>query len=104
MPLSSLQKFILKKTWEFKKTKVSREIFYSFYKNTKKAPAKKIQANIITKSIERLIEKGLLIGLGEKTQYKLFINQVRLTTLGKKTAQKLLGQQVELPFKKFSKK
>jgi len=101
---SNLQKFILQITWESKKAKISRDSFYSFYKYVKKPPAKKIQANIITKSIERLIERGLLIGIGEKTQYKLFISQVRLTPLGKKTAQKLLGQQAELPFKKNKKK
>ncbi|PLX25810.1 hypothetical protein C0580_01390 [Candidatus Parcubacteria bacterium] len=103
MKLSGLQKFILRKTWEIKKTKISRDNFYSFYDKIKTAPAKKIRANIITKSIERLIERGLVIGFGEKTQHKLFITHIKLTPLGKKTAQKLLGQQAELPFKKSRK-
>ena len=102
MSFSSLQKFILKKTWETKKTKISRESFDSFYDQIKNPPANKIRANIITKSIERLINKGLAVGFGEKTQHKLFIKQIKLTSKGKKTAQKLLGQQAELPFKKNS--
>ncbi len=104
MRFSSLQKFILEKTWETKKPKVSRETFDLFYTNIKNPPAKKIRANIITKSIERLIDKGLVVGFAEKTQHKLFINQIKLTSVGKKTAQKLLGQQAELPFKKISRK
>lgn len=103
MKLSGLQKFILRKSWEIKKTKLSRDNFDSFYDNIKKPPDKKIRANIVTKSIERLIERGLIVGFGEKTQHKLFITHIKLTSLGKKTAQKLLGQQAELPFKKSKK-
>lgn len=98
MKLSRLQKFILKQSLLSNKAKVSRSIFEKFYTSQKNAPAKKIQANIITKSIERLIEKGLVVGFGEKTQHKLFIRQVRLTSLGKKSARQLLGQQTQLPF------
>lgn len=101
MPLSNLQKFILQKTWESNKTKISRDIFYSFYKNSKKVPSLKIQVNIVTKSIERLIERGILVGWATKTQHKLFITHIKLTPYGKKIAKKLLGQQAELPiFKK----
>lgn len=99
MKLSVLQKYILKTTSQNNKIIVPRGIFDKFYDNIKSAPPKKIQSNIITKSIERLIDKGLLIGFGEKTQYKLFINQVKLTTSGKKTAQTLFGQQSKLPLK-----
>ena len=99
MKLSRLQKYILKTTLQSNKPKVSRIIFEKFYDNTKKTPAKKIRANIITKSIERLIDKGLIVGFGEKTQYKLFITQVKLTLRGKKATQLLFGQQVKLPLK-----
>jgi len=103
--LSILQKFILIKTWENKKNTISRQIFDSFYSSKKNPPAAKIRANIITKSIERLIDRGLLIGLGEKTQHKLFINQVRLTPKGKKTTISLLDRQAQFPFiKKINKK
>jgi Mn-dependent DtxR family transcriptional regulator len=97
MSLSNLQKFILQKTWESNKTKISRDIFYSFYQNSKKAPNLKIQVNIVTKSIERLIERGILVGWATKTQHKLFITHIKLTPRGKKIAKKLLGQQAELP-------
>lgn len=93
MRLSNLQKFILVSAWESKQTKVPRQTFAAFYKKNPKI-------NVITKSLERLIDRGLIVGFGEKTQYKLFINKIKLTNLGKKTAQKILGQQAELPFKK----
>jgi len=100
MKLSVLQKYILKQTLQNPQVRVSRAVLEKFYANQKKAPAQKIQANIITKSIERLIDKGLLVGFGEKTQYKLFIKQIRLTPKGKKMALGLLGKQAELPFRK----
>jgi len=99
MTLSKLQKYILKTTLQNNKLRVSRIILEKFYANTKKPPNQKIRANIITKSIERLIAKGLLVGFGEKTQHKLFITQVRLTQQGKKEAQLLFGRQAKLPFR-----
>lgn len=99
MNLSELQKYILKTTLQNDKARLSRNIFEKFYDNKKNSPSTKIRANIITKSIERLIDKGLLTGFGEKTQYKLFITQVKLTTRGKKSAQNLFGQQVSLPLR-----
>ena len=99
MKLSKLQKYILEKAWQSKKRKVSRHNFHSFYSQKKKNPLKSLQIKIITKSIERLIGRGLLIGFGEKTQYKLFIKKVKLTLLGKKVIKKILGEQIKLPFK-----
>ncbi|MFA6467064.1 MAG: hypothetical protein WCV71_04350 [Patescibacteria group bacterium] len=99
MNLSELQKYILKTTLQNNKAKLSRNIFEKFYDNKKNPPSTKIRANIITKSIERLIDKGLLTGFGEKTQYKLFITQIKLTARGKKAAQNLFGQQVSLPLR-----
>lgn len=99
MNLSELQKYILKTTLQNNKARLSRNIFEKFYDNKKNSPSTKIRANIITKSIERLIDKGLLTGFGEKTQHKLFITQVKLTTRGKKAAQNLFGQQVSLPLR-----
>lgn len=99
MKLSKLQKYILKTTLQSNRSRVSRIIFKKFYDNIKQAPAKINRTNIITKSIERLIDKGLLVGFGEKTQYKLFITQIKLTLRGKKTAQLLFGQQTKLPLK-----
>ena len=109
MKLSTLQKYILKEILFSKKLKVDRKIFNKFYNTClpagriKNPPKADIRTNIITKSIERLIDKGLLVGFGEKTQHKLFIDKVRLTPQGKKTAQLLLGKQEQLPFKKHKK-
>jgi len=105
MKLSGLQKFILKKTLEDtahkdRKNIVSRQRFYQFYQSQKKVPNKKVQANIITRSLERLIDRGLVIGYGEKTQYKLFINTIKLTPAGKKMTKQLFGRQASLPFGK----
>lgn len=98
MQLSSLQKYILKQTLFSSKNKVARSLLADFYKKHKNPPSQKIQTKIITKSIERLIEKGLLVGFGEKTQHKLFIKQIKFTPKGRKISQKLLGQQAQLPF------
>ena len=99
MNLSELQKYILKTTLQNDKARLSRNIFEKFYDNKKNSPSTKIRANIITKSIERLIDKGLLTGFGEKTQYKLFITHIKLTSRGKKIALKLLGEQTQFIFK-----
>ena len=77
MRLSNLQKYILKKVWNSNKLKVNRYNFNSFYNQKKKNPKKNLQIKIIPKSIERLIERGLLIGFGEKTQYKLMIMLIK---------------------------
>lgn len=99
MKLSKLQKYILKTSSQNNKILVSRNIFENFYDNLKKPPAKKIRANIITKSLERLIEKGLMVGFGERTQHRWFIKQVQLTKAGKKASLKLFGKQEKFPFK-----
>jgi len=102
MRLSNLQKNILRQVWGSKKPKVQRGSFLSFYKKEQKIPNKILQTKIITKSLERLIEKGLLTGFGERTQYKWFIKEVKFTPQGKREAIKLLGVQTTLPFKKRS--
>jgi hypothetical protein len=100
MTLSKLQRYILLKVWENAKTKVSRQNFYQFYTGLKKAPAKELQANIITTSIERLIDRGLLVGFGTKTQHKLFIDSVKLSPQGKKFARLNFNQQTAFPWSK----
>jgi hypothetical protein len=55
--------------------------------------------NSITSSLERLIKKGLIVGFGELTKEKTFINKIRLTREGRLAAKKLLGEQKRLPLK-----
>ncbi|MDD4607039.1 MAG: hypothetical protein PHS07_01690 [Patescibacteria group bacterium] len=99
MYLSKLQKFILIDCYLSKKGKYPRCDLVKFYENCQLAPKTEDQQRIITQSIERLIDKGLLIGFGEKTQYKLYLRQIKLTIEGRKLTKKLLGEQKKLPFK-----
>lgn len=100
MYISGLQKYILNEVWNARKVKVGRKGFNEFYKSQKSSPAIESQTKIVTQSIERLIDKGLLVGFGERTRFKWFIKEVKFTLTGKKLARKLQGEQVELPFKK----
>jgi len=75
-----------------------------FYNSYKKKPKKDIQINSISTSLDRLIKKGILVGFGEITKTKVFIDKVRLTTLGRKISKNLLGEQKKLPLKLKNKK
>lgn len=99
MRLSLLQKYTLLQGLNFKK-KFSRNILVKFYDKQKKKPKQEDRVNIITKSLERLINKELLIGYGVRTSHRWFIKEIKLTSKGKKVAKKLLGEQQKLPFKK----
>jgi hypothetical protein len=56
--------------------------------------------NIINRSIERLIERGYLVGYGSKTKEKLFITSVRITSFGLKYVKYMRKQsQKTLPLK-----
>ena len=99
MRLSSLQKFILKKCYQSKNSRIDRNRFLEFYKGDSKAK-KELHAKIITGSLESLIDKDLMTGFGSRTSHKWFIRQVSLTAKGKKQAQKLIGEQLKLKFRK----
>ncbi len=97
MPFSPLQKYIIKQAGENTKNRLSRHVLAQYYSNKKKTQDPKLQTKIITKSLERLINQGYLVGFGQKTQHKLFITHIKLTLAGKKMAKKFSGQQAELP-------
>lgn len=99
MRLSPLQRFILLECLDGARRRVARTTFTSFYRKQSKPPSAKDQQNIVTKSLERLIDKGLLIGYGRRTPEKWFIEDVRLTPKGRKEATRLLGEQQRLPLK-----
>ena len=82
---------------------MSRKGFEKFYTAAKKKPKLADIQNIITKSIERLIDKELLTGYGRRTPHMWFIDEISLTGKGKKTARKCFGEQQTLPFKKRKK-
>ena len=91
MHLSELQKYILKATYAHG-ARCPRDRFMAFYKKSTEAEAK-----IITRSLERLITKGYLIGYGHKTAEKWFTETVSLTPVGRTVSRRLFGQQQRLP-------
>lgn len=78
---------------------VARVGFTKFYDSQKQKPKKQDIVNIITKSLESLIDKELMTGYGVRTSQKWYIKEVKLTPRGRKLGRKLLGEQQELPFK-----
>jgi hypothetical protein len=104
MRLSKLQKYVLKKGLGGKNGTVSKAVLKRFYGSQKKQPKSDDQLSIITKSVDRLIKRGLVRGIGIKTAEKWFVKEVVLTKEGIKKARELLGKQQELPFRKNNKK
>ena len=98
MRLSLLQKYVLRTCYS-KLPKTSRNGFARFYESQKTKPKKEDMVNIITKSLESLIDKQLVVGFGERTTHKWYIKEVKLTAKGRKLTKKLLGEQQKLPFK-----
>lgn len=98
MRFSELQKHTLLYCFG-KSDKCNREPLVQFYKEKMLKPKQKDLVSIITKSIERLIEKELIIGYGVRTPHKWFIKEIKLTPKGKRFAKKLLGEQQKLPLK-----
>lgn len=97
MRLSKLQKYILLKADE-KKILEKEEILLFYKKN--KDPIKQIfRLKIISKSLNNLIKKGLLIAVVIKTQKRCYIKQVSLTNNGKKVVKELKGKQLKLKLK-----
>lgn len=96
MALSGLQKFILRTVYAVGRAPLHRKEFLKFYQTPKK-PREEIQG-ILTRSLERLIDREYLIGYGRRTPHKWFIETVKLTAKGRQKAKQLLGQQQSLPF------
>ena len=104
MRLSHLQKYILL-SLVGSRGNCQRSQLMRFYDKQKNPPKKEDQQRIMTKSLERLIDKGLMVGYGRRTPEKWFIDEIKLTSKGKKEVKKLYGQQQVLPiaFKKIKK-
>ncbi|MBU1164840.1 hypothetical protein KKA15_04760 [Patescibacteria group bacterium] len=98
MKLSALQKYILKQVFSSKSDKIHRGGLLKFYGIDKKTKQRD-KVNIITKSLERLINHELMTGYGIRTSHKWFIKEVKLTEKGKKIAKTLFGKQQILPLK-----
>lgn len=76
-----------------------RDRLIEFYGNIQKPPKSELQIKIISRSLESLIDKELMIGYGIRTAHKWFVKDIKLTNKGKKQAKRLLGEQMILPFK-----
>lgn len=94
MRLSLLSRYMLNVCYQAK-GKVGRKPFHAFYEGKEARP--KDVVDTVTKTLERLIDKGLLTGLGVRTPKKWYIKEVRLTPLGRRVAKKLQGEQQRLP-------
>ncbi|MFA4819107.1 MAG: hypothetical protein WC621_04655 [Patescibacteria group bacterium] len=99
MRLSPLQKYLLRACYFTPTRVVGRSGFVRYYDKQPTKPKADDVVNIITKSLESLIDKGLMIGYGVRTPRKWFIKEVRLSAIGRRAAKKLLGEQQKLPFK-----
>ena len=103
MRLSHLQEFILKTSYENHAARIHRRAFLSYYQL---APASERTGDIhgvLTRSLERLIDRELMVGYGRRTPHKWFIDEVRLTSKGSGMAKKLMGEQQSFPFRRARK-
>lgn len=96
MRLSPLQRHILGVCF-VARGKVGRVPLQAFYNG--KASRPKSVVDVVTKTLERMIDKGLLVGLGVRTPKKWYIKEVRLTPLGRRVAKRLRGEQQKLPLR-----
>ncbi len=99
MKFSKLQQFILVGCLRLKEKKILRREFLRIYENHKKMPQNKEATKIITKSLERLIKRNFIVGFGEITSQKIFIESVRLTRAGRQEVRKILDRRQRLPLK-----
>lgn len=95
MRLSGLQRFALVECYTRRSTRLPRAAVHAFYRSMPRRPID-VQ-DVVTKSLERLIDKGLLVGYGRRTPRKWFIDEVKLTPAGRRLARRLLGVQLALP-------
>lgn len=98
MKLSSLQRYIL---WEAYGNRgiLVRPKMNEFYKSAKRQPKAHDLANIVSRSLDRLVAKELAVGFGRKTAKRWYIESIKLTPKGRAAARRLLGEQQTLPLK-----
>jgi len=99
MKLSALQKYILLECLNAKNGRIFRGSLANFYSRTKVSPKQKLMVKIITKSIERLIKRDLVVGFGEITSERQFIKEIKITAKGRVAGKRLLGEQMRIPLK-----
>lgn len=99
MTFSTLQRYILREAYQSRVKRFPRRQLVRFYERRRSAPKVADRQNNITKSLERLIDKGYLTGYGRRTPRKWFIEEVALTALGRRAGKVSLGEQQALPLR-----
>lgn len=99
MRFSHLQAFILKTAFARRAKRVHRSEFLPYYQLATAAERTGDIHGVLTKSLERLIDREMLVGYGRRTPHKWFIEEVRLTPKGTKAAKRLLGEQQAFRFR-----
>ncbi len=94
--LSRLQKAILRTCYPLRGW-VARQRFHEL--GRKEATRAKDVGDVVTKALERLVDRGFLVGYGIRTKEKWFIKDVRLTPAGRRVARKVAGEQQALPLR-----
>lgn len=79
---SPLQQYILAECYRRKGVRIDREPFMNFYIQGKTQIGQGIK--VITQSLERLIDRGYLVGYGVRTPKKWFIKELKITREGVK--------------------
>lgn len=97
MALSALQQYILREAYTWRGSNFPRQNLHRYYDRVKKKPSAEDMQNSMTKSLERLIDRGFMIGYGRRTPRKWFIETVKLTPPGRQLARRLLHDQPKLP-------
>jgi len=101
MRLGPLQKYIL--ITGLGRKRISRNIFFGYYKGRKNAPSFDDRVNAITKALDKMIAHDFISADGVKTAEKFSIKTVRLTRRGRRKAKKLRGEQQALPLNRKAK-
>lgn len=96
MGFSMLQKAILRQCYPLA-GRVERVRFHKMHEAG--ATHARDIGDAVTKALERLIDRGLLVGYGIRTKEKWFIKDVRLTPEGRRAARKVAGEQQTLPLR-----
>ncbi len=76
-----------------------RGVLDGWYAKTNPEMMKRHAQNVVTKAVENLTDKGLLVAEGVRTQERWYIKSVRVTALGKKFAKRFQGQQLTMRLK-----
>ncbi|MBI2444186.1 MAG: hypothetical protein HYV42_03030 [Candidatus Magasanikbacteria bacterium] len=95
--LSALQRAVLSECVS-RRGEVPRAVFRRWVRGKPKHREK-----ILTRSLERLIDRGLLTGYGVRTQEKWFVQSVRLTPAGRRAfASWQQSRQQKFPWEKYA--